>query len=245
MDWSGAMSSNPVTISSLTALVMDLPLVRSQAKAIASSDMSIEAILDLQARALGIDRRLQSWYDSLDDTLHPRIMSRDELPKDQEANYLYDGVATSYHDVAAAYVFNFYRIFRIYCHTAVLSVQAALQSSHPAMYEHQLNAESWLMVQVMVDEICSSVPFYFAQLPPTAYVQKLPSPATCAFYVIQPLLIAASVKDIPEKQRDWLKGVIQAAMDTPKDKNSALLHVGATVKMTSFALQEESSGTQS
>ena len=146
----------------LTLICIDLPNLRARANKLTSTlyDASEEQeALQIIDFAQLVDGNLAEWYRTLPpEWKHQIIGVESQIPEDIANAEKWPGEQHAYHDVPLASIMNDYRVCRIFCRRVMLACLDWL--GYGGFTDDATYAHSVFVVQQMVDELSSCVPFH-------------------------------------------------------------------------------------
>ena len=198
----------------LTFLTLNLPNLRAAALKIFSMpqcDEKTEKVLKLMEHAKRLDQKLSAWSLDIPESWQYKTVAFVHELDTIETSEAYYGAIHKYPDLWVAFAFNKWRTCMIYTHAIILNCAEWLStSSHVTRTEL---SEARNALQVMVDEICASVPFHLGitsgENDEGAFTDPnilgTFAPKLGGYYLLWPLFVAGSVSCIPKSQKLWLK----------------------------------------
>lgn len=126
------------------------------------SPSNIEKVLKLLRRAEALDRQYLKWYKSLPDSWEPRAVSWVDVPEvDIYGSTVFPGRVDTYEHLGIAYTHNFARSCRLFVWNTILRCVAWLCEPRDYRLSVEYTTASRISSDI-VDDIVSSVPFFFS-----------------------------------------------------------------------------------
>jgi len=126
-------------------------------------------LADLQTEFIDLDRQFVAWYGRLPKDYAPRLLWGQKIPIAIRKAGLYRDQCSVYQDLHLARMLNGWRICRIMLLHTLKDCTIALHASE-TIAEQFMSPETDQVIQLLVDEICDSVPFflgdYAGRVPP-------------------------------------------------------------------------------
>jgi len=150
--------------NSLTLKSLCLPKIGAQAKELllrSEEPSAREELREVISSAEAADLEFELWESSLPDSWLPKTVAVvNEIPLNPFTAEAWMGEMHIYEDLFMANITNDYRVSRIFCHTIIMSCVAALDPLQLDSEMTKLSKRAQFIVQKMVDDISSSVPFH-------------------------------------------------------------------------------------
>jgi len=199
----------------LTVASLELPNLKSQASNLMIKEKTPEVMREIYSvieHTQVVDQRLENWVKSLPEIWKgetPKIVV--EEPSDPLSEFFWTGPVYVYQDLNIANVMNEYRVLRLSCQSIILDCIDSIPNQLLSEQLEIAQRKALYLVQKMIDDICSTVPFLLGfDIINRRWVKSISDEtaekSTGGFYAATPLFIARKYMFIPSKQRQWLLG---------------------------------------
>ncbi|RAL59689.1 hypothetical protein DID88_000322 [Monilinia fructigena] len=243
VDWWMSFASEDKVQHEVSVLNLKVANLRAESHQIctleAHTTENLERVLNHLREAELIEKQYVEWYDNLPPEWTPRVMAwiDDIAEKYLESATCYPGRVDSYVELWMATTHNIARASRLFILTTVSRCTAWLSSG----VDYRLTPEYidiWRQASLLIDDIISSVPFFFGwntedDLPvvensyfPCGNESKIGGKGVTGIWAMWPVFAAAASDFATNSQRLWLRGRLKyIAEDLGIRQAEALLQV--------------------
>ncbi|KXT02306.1 hypothetical protein AC578_194 [Pseudocercospora eumusae] len=221
--WVGDIGEDQTAASTLIKYSVRLPTLLTKAKPLFLSEktpQTIAQVTEMLNDAFEIQRGLLEWEQQIPAqwghrSIANRRFSAPDVDNIDELDVWPGPTMHVYKDVHIACIRNNNRVSQILCCSIVIDALKWLnEDPSQCMSDHRFISARHRL-QMLVDDICYSVPFHMYGLDVSEDMQpgrkiRNVSQAIGGYFLIWPLYTASNMEDIPDIQRRWMRGRLAA-----------------------------------